>query len=150
VVEWSKIGLKGWADISVPRIGNFQMKNKEYTNMNRRNIWNWIAFALFILGMVFSVIGGIWYKDSSWIAMLLAIAGLVIGIIYAVAAKDIKTLLLSSIALLLMTAAFSPITVWDIGDKIQFILVDFGALVAPIALISAVKGLILLGLEKVK
>jgi hypothetical protein len=148
VVGCSKIGLKGWADISVPRIGNFQMKNKEYTNMNWRNIWNWIAFALFILGMVFSVIGGIWYKDSSWIAMLLAIAGLVIGLIYAIAAKDIKTLLLSSIALLIMTAAFTPITVWDIGDKIKYILIDFGALVAPVALISAVKGLILLGLEK--
>jgi hypothetical protein len=116
--------------------------------MSMRNIWNWIAFVLFILGMVFAVIGGIWYKDSSWIAMLLAIAGLVIGLVYAIAAKDIKTLLLSSIALLIMTAAFSPITIWDIGDKIKYILIDFGALVAPIALISAVKGLILLGLEK--
>lgn len=118
--------------------------------MTMRNIWNWVAFFLFILGLIFSVIGGIWYKDSSWIAMLLAIAGLVIGLIYAIAAKETKILLLSSIALLLMTAAFSPITVWDIGDKIKFILINFGALVAPIALISAVKGLILLGLEKVK
>jgi hypothetical protein len=120
----------------------------EDTNMTMKNMWNWVAFFLFILGLVFSVIGGVWYKDSSWIAMLLAIAGLVIGLIYAVAAKDIKTLLLSSIALLLMTAAFSPITVWDIGDKVKYILIDFGALVAPIALVSAVKALILLGLEK--
>lgn len=118
--------------------------------MTMKNIWNWVAFVLFILGMIFSVIGGIWYKDSSWIAMLLAIAGLVIGLIYAIAAKETKILLLSTIALLLMTAAFTPITVWNIGDKIKFILIDFGALVAPIALISAVKGLILLGLEKAK
>jgi hypothetical protein len=113
-----------------------------------KNVWIWICFGLFIIGLVFSVIGGIWYKDSSWIAMALAIFGLVIGLVYAITAKDMKTLLLSTIALLLMTAAFSPITVWDIGDKIKYILIDFGALVAPIALISAVKGLIMLGLEK--
>jgi hypothetical protein len=116
--------------------------------MSMKNIWIWVCFVLFIVGLIFSVVGGIWYKDSSWIALLLAILGLIIGLVYAITAKDVKTLLLSTIALLLMTAAFTPITIWDLGDKIEYILIDFGALVAPIALISAVKGLVLLGLQK--
>lgn len=118
--------------------------------MSWKNICNWVSFVLFIIGLIFSVVGGVWYKDSSWIAYMLAIFGLVIGIIYAISAKEMKSLLLATIALLLMTAAFSPITVWDIGDKIKYILIDFGALVAPIALISAVKTLVLMGLEKEK
>jgi hypothetical protein len=120
----------------------------EDVNMTMKDTWKWISFGLFILGLIFSVIGGLWFNTSNWIAMALAIIGLIIGIIYAVSAKEIKILLLASIALLAMTAAFSPITVLDIGDKIRFILVDFAALVAPIALISAVKALIVLGLEK--
>lgn len=113
-----------------------------------RTFWKWLSFALFIAGLIFSVIGGIWLSDATWVAMLLAILGLIIGIIYAISSKEITTLLLASIALLAMTAAFTPITVLDIGDKIKSILVDFAALVAPIALISAVKALIFIGLEK--
>jgi hypothetical protein len=116
--------------------------------MSVRTFFNWLAFVLFIAGMVFSVIGGIWYNDSAWIAAYLAITGLVIGLIYAIGTKDIKNLLLASIALLVMTAAFAPITYWNIGEKLGYIMVDFAALVAPIAIISALKALILLGLEK--
>lgn len=112
--------------------------------------FNWLAFVLFIAGIAFSVVGGIWYENSAWIAAFLAIAGLVIGLIYAISAKDIKNLLLASIALLVMTAAFTPITYWDIGATLQDILVDFAALVAPIAIITALKALILLGLDKEK
>jgi hypothetical protein len=116
--------------------------------MSTSTFWKWLSFVLFIAGLIFAVVGGIWYEGSTWIATLLAILGLVIGIIYAVSSKEITTLLLASIALLAMTAAFSPITVLDIGDKLRFILVDFAALVAPIALISAVKALIFIGIEK--
>jgi hypothetical protein len=110
--------------------------------------FNWLSFILFIAGMAFSIVGGIWYDDSAWIAAFLAIAGLVIGLIYAISARDVKNLLLASIALLVLTAAFSPITYWSIGEKLGYIMVDFAALVAPIAIITAIKALVLLGLEK--
>jgi uncharacterized membrane protein (UPF0136 family) len=116
--------------------------------MSIRTFLNWLSFVLFIAGMAFSIVGGIWYNDSAWIAAYLAITGLVIGLIYAFSAKDIKNLLLASIALLVMAAAFSPITYWNIGEKLGYIMVDFAALVAPIAIISALKALILLGLER--
>jgi len=116
--------------------------------MTMRNIWKWVSFVLFIVGLIVAVIAGIWWPDTSWIAMMLAIFGVIIGIIYAISTKEANTLLLASIALLVMSAAFAPITFWSIGDKIGNIVSYFAVLVAPIAIISAIKALILLGTEK--
>ena len=113
-----------------------------------KNMWKWISFVLFIVGLIFAVIAGIWWPDKSWIAMMLAIFGVIIGVIYAIGAKEINTLLLSSVVLLVMSAAFAPITFWSIGEKVGNMVSYFAALVAPIAIISAIKALILLGLEK--
>jgi len=113
-----------------------------------KTTWNWISFVLFIIGLIFSVVGGIFFAQAGWVAMLLAILGLIIGLIYVFTAKDIKNLLLASIALLAMTAAFAPITFLGIGKGLESILVDFAALVAPMALVSALKALIMLGIDK--
>ncbi len=109
---------------------------------------NLVSFILFIIGLVLSVVGGLFLPETIWVAMALAILGLIIGIIYAISAKEIKTLLLATIALLAMTAAFAPIAILGIGKSIGFILIDFASLMAPVALISAIKVLIMIGLEK--
>jgi hypothetical protein len=113
-----------------------------------KNTWGMVSFVLFIIGLVLSVLGGLFMPDVTWITMLLAILGLIIGLIYVFTAKDIKTLLLATIALLAMTAAFAPIAILGIGKSLGYVLIDFAALVAPMALIAAVKALVLLGLEK--
>lgn len=116
--------------------------------MNMKQMWKWLSFLLFIVGMVFAVVGGIWWADTAWIAMMLAIFGVIIGFIYAFSAREINMLLLASIALLVMTRTFAPITFWDLGIKIDNIMAYFAAMVAPIAIISAVKALVMLGIEK--
>jgi len=63
-------------------------------------------------------------------------------------AKEINTLLLATIALLAMTAAFAPVTVMGIGKRIGSVLVDFATLMAPVALIAAIKALLQIGLAK--
>jgi hypothetical protein len=116
--------------------------------MTMVQMWKWLSFLLFIVGLVFAVIAGIWWPDKSWIAMMLAIFGVIIGVIYAISTKEINTLLLSSVALLVMSAAFTPITFWSIGEKVGNMVSYFAALIAPVAIISAIKALILLGIEK--
>ena len=107
-----------------------------------------VSFVLFIIGLIFSVVGGLFMPDAGWVYMALAIIGLIIGILYAISAREIKTLLLATIALLAMTAAFTPIAILGIGKTIGFILIYFAALMAPVALIAAIKALIFIGLEK--
>jgi len=111
-------------------------------------IWGLISFILFCIGLVLAVVGGLALPANVIISMVLAIFGLIIGVIYVVGAKEINTLLLATIALLAMTAAFVPFTFLDMGKRIGFVLMDFAALVAPVALIAAIKALLKVGLEK--
>ena len=108
--------------------------------------WGLISFSLFCLGLVLAVVGGLALPQNVIIGMVLAIFGLIIGVIYIVAAKEINTLLLATIALLAMTAALSPIL--TIGEATTSIVVNFAALMAPVALIAAIKALLQIGLQR--
>lgn len=110
--------------------------------------WGLISFILFCIGLILAVVGGLAFPENAIIGILLAIFGLVIGIINVIYVKDaqeIHTLLLATIALLAMTAAFSPITFLGIGKIAASILVYFAALMSPVALIAAIKALLHIG-----
>ncbi|MFC1937916.1 hypothetical protein ACFLWY_05120 [Chloroflexota bacterium] len=108
--------------------------------------WGLISFILFCLGLVLAVVGGLALPANVVVGMVLAIFGIIIGVIYVVAAKEINTLLLATIALLAMTAAFGPILA--IGESITSIVVNFAALMAPVALIAAIRALLQIGLQR--
>ncbi len=115
-----------------------------------RKTWGLVSFILFCIGLLLSVIGGIAFPANLIFSMVLAVLGLVIGIISVVYAKEISnlhTLLLATIALLAMTAAFTPITVLDVGKVATSMLVNFAALMAPVALIAAIYALLKIGME---
>jgi len=46
------------------------------------------------------------------------------------------------------TAAFTPITVLGVGKAATSMLVNFAALMGPVALIAAIKALLKIGMEK--
>ena len=110
-----------------------------------------ISFILFCIGLILSVIGGIILPANLIVAMVLAIFGLVIGIVYVVYAEEdtsLHTLLLATIALLAMTAAFTPIAVMGIGKVVTSMLMYFAAMMAPVAVIAAIRALVKIGLGK--
>ncbi|MFC1987873.1 hypothetical protein ACFLVH_04965 [Chloroflexota bacterium] len=109
--------------------------------------WVTISFVLFILGLVLAVIGGLFLPANAIIGTVLVIIGLIIGIAH-MKDKEINTLLLATIALLATVAAFSPITTLGIGTGVTSILVNFAALIAPVALIAAGKALLQIGLQR--
>ena len=112
--------------------------------------WGWISFILFCLGVILSVVCGLVFPESVVVAAILVIFGVVIGIVHVSIDKEGKgldTLLLATIALLAMTAAFAPITFLGFGKIAASILVYFAALMAPVALIAAIKALLKLFLE---
>jgi hypothetical protein len=110
--------------------------------------WALVSFILFCLGLVFAVVGGFVSPANAIVSAVLAVFGLIIGVIYVVAAKEINTLLLATVALLAATAAFGPITVLGVGEAATSIVVNFAALMAPVALIAAIRALVKIGLEK--
>jgi hypothetical protein len=80
--------------------------------------WVMASFILFCIGLVLSVIGGLLMSENAIILMVLVVFGLIIGIIHVVYAKGINalhTLLLATIALLVMAAAFAPLTLMGAG-----------------------------------
>lgn len=116
-----------------------------------RKAWGIVSFVLFCIGLLLSVAGGILSPANLIFTMVLAVLGLIIGIISVVYAKEISnlhTLLLATIALLAMTAAFTPITVLDVGKVATSMLVNFAALMAPVAIIAAIYALLKIGLEQ--
>jgi len=110
--------------------------------------WALISFILFCIGLVLAVVGGLVSPANVIVSMVLALFGLVIGVIYVVGAKEINTLLLATIALLAVAAALAPITVLGVGKAVTSMIVNFAALMAPVALIAAIKALVIIGLEK--
>ena len=116
-----------------------------------KKAWGMVSFVLFCIGLVLAAIGGAIFPANVIIALLLAVFGLIIGIIHVVYAKQVSTLhtlLLAVIALLATTAAFTPITVLGVGEKATSMLVNFAALMGPVALIAAIKALLKIGMEK--
>jgi FtsH-binding integral membrane protein len=135
------------------RILNYKaVKNdKQGGNSFMKKGWGMASFILFCIGLVLAVVGGLVMPESAIIAMVLVVFGLIIGIIHVVYAKDVTdlhTLLLATIALLVMAAAFAPITLMGAGKIIGSMLVNFAALMAPVALVAAIKALLKIGLEK--
>ncbi|OGN91873.1 MAG: hypothetical protein A2Z75_04035 [Chloroflexi bacterium RBG_13_50_10] len=113
--------------------------------------WGMASFILFCLGLVLAVVGGLIFPANAIVVMVLVVFGLIIGIIHVIKAKEVTTLhtlLLATIALLAMTAAFAPVTLMGVGKMVESMLVNFAALMAPVALIAAIKALLKIGLEK--
>jgi hypothetical protein len=113
--------------------------------------WGMASFILFCIGLVISVIGGLLMPANVIILLVLVVFGLIIGIIHVIYAKDVATLhtlLLATIALLAMTAAFAPITFLGVGKMVGSVLLNFAALMAPVALIAAIKALLKIGMAK--
>ena len=109
-------------------------------------MWGMVSFILFCIGLVIAVVGGLALPANVIVGAVLAIFGLVIGVIYAVGTKEINTLLLATIALLAMAGAFAPITF--VGKAITSMVANFATLMAPVAIIAAIRALLKIGLEK--
>ena len=110
--------------------------------------WGMVSFIIFCIGLVVAIVAGLVVPGNVIFGAILAIFGLIIGLIYVFSAKEINTLLLATIALLAASAAFTPIAVLGIGKGLTAIVVNFAALMGPVALIAAIGALLKVGLEK--
>ena len=101
-----------------------------------------VGFWSFIIGLVIALIFGIISASMGaawdWVIIVLIILGIIIGFLN-ITAKEVPTLLLATIALIVVGNVFAPLP--GIGKFIGAILNYVAVLVAPAAIIAAIKAL---------
>jgi hypothetical protein len=103
-----------------------------------------IGFWCFIVGLVIAVVAGLVLPGNAVITLILVILGIVIGFLN-ITPKETQALLLAAIALIVVGNAFAPLKFLGIDTYIAGILAYITVLVAPAAVIAAIKTLWLIG-----
>lgn len=106
----------------------------------------------FIVGVLIAIIGGIWGGDvlpeKDWVIWILLIAGILIGLLN-VTAKEAAVVLTAAVALIVISiwglaGGFVPVAKVNetLANETQGIVYCFGLLMAPAAIIVAIKAVI--------
>ena len=107
----------------------------------------------FVVGVVIAFIGGIWGGDAlpekGWVIWILLIAGILIGLLN-VTAKEAPTVLAAAVALIVLSVwglagGLNPVfqhASETLANEVQGIVYCFGLLMAPAAIIVAIKAVI--------
>ena len=103
-------------------------------------IWGMIGFWAFIIGLVIALVAGITMPQNAIIIIVLIILGLIIGFLN-ITSKEIMLFLVATIALVAVGNVFAPLTVLDIGKFLGSILSYVATLMAPAAIVAAIKAL---------
>jgi hypothetical protein len=110
-----------------------------------------IGFLAFAAGLVLSFVGGIIAPNNGTIILALVVLGILVGFLN-ITSKEATPLLLAAIALLAVgTVGFDPLNdlVSGLGSRANEIVYYFARLMAPAAVIVAVKTLLSVGFPKV-
>ena len=99
-----------------------------------------IGFWAFIIGLVIAVVCGIVLPQNPAIIIILIILGIIIGFLN-INAKETMLFLIATIALVVVGNVFSPLTMLGIGKILGGILSYVATLMAPAAIIAAIKAL---------
>jgi hypothetical protein len=109
-----------------------------------------IGFIAFAIGLLLAIIFGIVpISDSvmNVIIIILLVLGLIIGF-FNITAREILPLLVAIIALVVVGGVFEPISAFGIGTVLDRILGLIATLMAPAAIIAAIKVLVSVGFPR--
>ena len=99
-----------------------------------------IGFWAFIVGLVLAVVAGFTLPANTVIIIILIILGLIIGFLN-ITAKETMLFLVATIALIVVGNVFTPLTTLNIGAFLGSILGYVATLMAPAAIVVAIKAL---------
>jgi hypothetical protein len=99
-----------------------------------------IGFWAFIVGLALALVGGIFFPANTIIIIVLIILGLIVGFLN-ITTKEITLFLVATIALVVVGNVFAPLTTLGIGKILGDILSYVATLMAPAAIVAAIKAL---------
>lgn len=105
-----------------------------------KGILGFIGFWAFIIGFVLAILAGLLWPANAAIIVILVVLGIIIGFLN-VTAKEFQLFLLATIALVVVGNAFTSLEALSLGQKLGSILNYIAILVAPAAIIAAIKAL---------
>ncbi len=114
-------------------------------NMVTRRILAFLGFVAFAVGLLTAVIAAMFAPEHPAIIFSLIILGIIVGILN-ITSKEINTLLIATIALIVVGNVFEPIKAGGIGLLLDNMLGLFATLMAPAAVIVAIRALFNVGL----
>jgi len=103
-----------------------------------------IGFWAFIIGVILAIIGGLVAPGNAVIVIILVIIGLIVGFLN-VTAKEVMLFLIATIALLAAGGVFEPIKILGIGAILNNMLGYIAIMMAPAAVVVAIKALWAIG-----
>ena len=113
----------------------------------KTNILSMIGFWAFIVGLIIAVVVGIMAALGiigsavmPAIIIVLIILGLIVGFLN-ITAKEILLFLVATIALIVVGGVFAPLSTFGIGAMLDAILALVATLMAPAAVVAAIKAL---------
>lgn len=109
----------------------------------RKGIWI-TGFIAFALGLLTAIAGAIIAPQSIAIILTLVILGIIVGIIN-VSRKEIITLLVATIALVVVGDVLDPIKHMELGALFDNMLSLVATFMAPAAIIAAIKAIVAVG-----
>jgi len=112
--------------------------------VDKARIVGLVGFWAFIVGLIISLIAGLVLPGNGMVVLVLVILGIVIGFLN-ITPKETQALLLAAIALIVVGNAFAPLKLLGIDTFIAGILAYVTVLVAPAAVIAAIKTLWAIG-----
>jgi hypothetical protein len=117
-------------------------KNIRRVNMakGKTNVLSMIGFWAFIIGLIVAVVAGILMPQNQIIIIVLIILGLIIGFLN-ITAKEMLLFLVATIALIVVGNVFAPLKTLMIGAILGSMLSYVATLMAPAAIVAAIKAL---------
>lgn len=106
----------------------------------RKGFLGFVGFWAFVAGFVIAVVAGIVSPANTGVVVVLVILGLIIGFLN-IGAKEFMLFLVATIALIVAGRVFAPLTMLGIGKVLDNILSYVATLMAPAAIVAAVKAL---------
>ncbi|MFH1383280.1 MAG: hypothetical protein ABIH70_10420 [Chloroflexota bacterium] len=115
-----------------------------------RRIIQLIGFLAFTVGLILAIVAGLAAPSSATIVLALAVLGIIVGVLN-ITARDFVPLSVAAIALIVVgTAGFEPLNqlVSGLGTHVNEIVQYLARLMAPAAVIGAIRTLISVGFPK--
>ena len=104
-----------------------------------KGVLGFVGFWAFIVGFILAILAGIFWPSNGTIVIVLVILGIIIGFLN-ITAKEFMLFLLATVALVVVGGqAFTSLG--TVGAKLGDVLGHIAILVAPAAIIAAVKAL---------